>query len=119
MKRSLILGTVMGVATMLWVADAQAQLAQKVPPMEISSEFPYEPRFVEILGSQMHYVEKGEGDPILFLHGQPTSSYLWRNVMPHVEGQGRVIAPDNIGFGKSDQPDDRSLWRLGRWANRR
>jgi len=53
----------------------------------------------------MHYVEKGEGDPILFLHGQPTSSYLWRNVMPHVEGQGRVVAPDNIGFGKSDQPD--------------
>ena len=73
--------------------------------MEISSEFPYEPRFVEILGSKMHYVEKGEGDPVLFLHGQPTSSYLWRNVMPHVEGQGRVIAPDNIGFGKSDQPD--------------
>ncbi len=74
--------------------------AQKIPPMEISSEFPYESRFVEILGSQMHYVEKGEGDPILFLHGQPTSSYLWRNIMPHVEGQGRVIAVDNIGFGK-------------------
>ncbi len=75
--------------------------------MEISSEFPYEPRFVEILGSKMHYVEKGEGDPVLFLHGQPTSSYLWRNVMPHVEGQGRVIAPDNIGKGgRSVSRDD-------------
>jgi len=79
--------------------------AQKIPPPAISSEFPYESRFIEIHGSQMHYVEKGEGDPILFLHGQPTSSYLWRNIMPHVENQGRTIAVDNIGFGKSDQPD--------------
>lgn len=45
---------------------------------------------------------KGE-DPILFLHGQPTSSYLWRNIMPHLEDHGRLIAPDNIGFAKSDQ----------------
>ncbi len=76
----------------------------KVPPLEIPSEFPYEHRFIEILGSKMAYVDEGKGDPILFLHGQPTSSYLWRNVMPHLEGQGRLIAPDNIGFGKSDQP---------------
>ncbi len=80
-------------------------MSQKVPPMEISSDFLYESHFIEVLGSRMHYVDKGDGDPILFLHGQPTSSYLWRNVMPHVESQGRVIAPDNIGFGKSDQPD--------------
>lgn len=77
----------------------------QVPPLEISSEFPYEHQFVEILGSQMAYVDEGEGDPILFLHGQPTSSYLWRNIMPHVKGQGRIIAPDNIGFGISDQPE--------------
>jgi len=77
----------------------------KIPPMKVSAEFPYESKFIEVLGSQMHYVEKGTGDPILFLHGQPTSSYLWRNIMPHLEKQGRVIAPDNIGFGKSDQPD--------------
>ena len=79
--------------------------AQKLPPMEIPADFPYESKFVEVLGSKMHYVDQGEGDPILFLHGQPTSSYLWRNIMPHVKGQARVIAPDNIGFGKSDQPD--------------
>jgi haloalkane dehalogenase len=83
---------------------AASALAQKVPPMEVSSDFPYESRFIEVHGSQIHYVEKGAGDPILFLHGQPTSSYLWRNIMPHVEKQGRVVAPDNIGFGKSDQP---------------
>ncbi|MCZ6819755.1 MAG: haloalkane dehalogenase [Calditrichaeota bacterium] len=53
----------------------------------------------------MHYVDKGEGDPILFIHGNPTSSYLWRNVIPHLETQGRVIAIDLIGMGKSDKPD--------------
>jgi haloalkane dehalogenase len=84
---------------------ALSTFAQKIPPAAISPEFPYESRFIEVLGSQMHYVEKGEGDPVLFLHGQPTSSYLWRNIMPHVERQARTIAVDNIGFGKSDQPD--------------
>jgi len=83
----------------------QQQQQHKVPPMEVSPETPYTHKFVDILGSQMAYVDKGAGDPILFLHGQPTSSYLWRNIMPALEGQGRVIAPDNIGFGKSDQPD--------------
>ena len=53
----------------------------------------------------MHYVDEGEGDPILFLHGNPTSMYLWRNIMPFVEAQGRVLAVDLIGFGKSDKPD--------------
>ena len=53
----------------------------------------------------MHYVEEGEGDPILFVHGNPTSSYLWRNVIPHVAPEGRAIALDLIGFGRSDKPD--------------
>jgi haloalkane dehalogenase len=60
---------------------------------------------VDVLGSKMHYVEEGVGDPILFLHGQPTSSYLWRNVIPHLSPLGRCVAPDLIGFGKSDKPD--------------
>ena len=72
---------------------------------EISAAFPFESRFVEVLGSKMHYVEEGAGDPILFLHGQPTSSYLWRNVIPHLTTQGRCVAPDLIGFGMSDKPD--------------
>ena len=71
----------------------------------ISADFPYAPQYVEVHGSQIHYVEEGSGDPILFLHGNPTSSYLWRNIMPHLQGHGRCIAMDLIGMGKSDKPD--------------
>ena len=73
--------------------------------MSPSPEFPYESKFVEVLGSQMHYVESGEGDPVLYLHGNPTSSYLWRNVIPHTAKHNRSIAVDLIGMGKSDKPD--------------
>ncbi|MEO1173675.1 MAG: haloalkane dehalogenase [Myxococcota bacterium] len=59
-----------------------------------------------INGKSMAYVEEGEGDPILFQHGNPTSSYLWRNVMPHLRGKGRLIAADLIGMGDSDKLDD-------------
>ena len=72
---------------------------------EISAAFPFESKFIEVNGSRMHYVEEGSGDPVLFLHGNPTSSYLWRNVIPHVSPQARCIAPDLIGMGKSDKPD--------------
>ncbi|HME57718.1 MAG TPA: alpha/beta fold hydrolase, partial [Terracidiphilus sp.] len=51
----------------------------------------------------MAYVEVGEGDPIVLLHGNPTSSYLWRNVLPHLQPLGRCIAPDLIGMGDSDK----------------
>jgi haloalkane dehalogenase len=60
---------------------------------------------LQIKGSAIHYIEEGEGDPILFLHGAPTSNYLWRNVIPHLSGQGRCIAPDLIGMGKSGKPN--------------
>jgi haloalkane dehalogenase len=60
-------------------------------------------KFVEVKGMRMAYVETGSGDPIVFLHGNPTSSYLWRNIMPHLEGQGRCLAPDLIGMGDSDK----------------
>jgi len=66
----------------------------------------YEKKRAEILGAQMAYIEEGSGDPIVFLHGNPTSSYLWRNVMPHLEGQGRLVAPDLIGMGDSDKLPD-------------
>src|SRR5436309_5576228 len=56
-------------------------------------------------GARMAYVDEGSGDPIVFLHGNPTSSYLWRNVIPHVRSVGRCIAPDLIGMGRSDKPD--------------
>ena len=61
---------------------------------------------VEVLGKTMAYVEMGEGDPIVFQHGNPTSSYLWRNIMPHVQDLGRCIALDLIGMGDSDKLDD-------------
>lgn len=63
-------------------------------------------QFVEVRGKRMAYVEAGEGDPIVFQHGNPTSSYLWRNVMPHLADQGRCIAVDLIGMGDSDKLDD-------------
>jgi haloalkane dehalogenase len=72
---------------------------------EISAAFPFESKFVEVQGSRMHYVEEGSGDPVVFLHGNPTSSYLWRNVIPHLSPLARCIAPDLIGMGKSDKPD--------------
>jgi haloalkane dehalogenase len=62
-----------------------------------------EKRSIEVLGQQMAYVEMGTGDPIVFLHGNPTSSYLWRNIMPHVKDLGRCIALDLIGMGDSDK----------------
>jgi haloalkane dehalogenase len=68
---------------------------------EISATDPYERKRVAVLDSEMAYVETGSGDPIVFLHGNPTSSYLWRNVIPHCEGLGRCLAPDLIGMGDS------------------
>ena len=68
-------------------------------------DFPYESRYVNAEGAQMHYVEAGKGDPILFIHGNPSWSYIWRNIIPHVEKHGRAIAVDLIGFGKSEKPD--------------
>jgi haloalkane dehalogenase len=61
---------------------------------------------VNVLGRSMAYTESGSGDTILFLHGNPTSSFLWRNVIPHLESQGRCIAPDLIGMGDSDKLPD-------------
>ena len=60
---------------------------------------------VEITGSKMHYLAAGQGDPILLLHGIPTSSYVWRNIIPYLAPLGRCIAPDLIGFGYSDKPE--------------
>ena len=72
---------------------------------EISAAFPFESKYIEVEGSKIHYVDEGTGDPILFLHGNPTSSYLWRNIIPYAAKVGRAIAPDLIGMGKSDKPD--------------
>ena len=67
----------------------------------ISAVDPYERKRVAVLDSEMAYIDIGQGDPIVFLHGNPTSSYLWRNIMPHLEGFGSCLAPDLIGMGQS------------------
>ena len=71
-----------------------------------SSEFKYIKKYLEVYGKRMAFVNEGEGDPTVFLHGNPTSSYLWRNIMPYAEGSGRVIAPDLIGMGDSEKLDN-------------
>src|SRR5579862_3678469 len=72
----------------------------------ISAAFQYQKQRRRVLGSEMAYVDVGQGDPIVLLHGNPTSSYLWRNVLPHLQPLGRCIAPDLIGMGDSDKLPD-------------
>ena len=72
----------------------------------ISDKDPYVRKKARINGYHMSYVDEGTGDPILFLHGNPTSSYLWRNIIPHLTGLGRCVAPDLIGMGDSDKLAD-------------
>jgi haloalkane dehalogenase len=72
----------------------------------ISTVLPYKKRRAQVLDREMAYIEAGQGDPIVFLHGNPTSSYLWRNIIPHLERLGRCIAPDLIGMGDSEKLPD-------------
>ncbi len=67
-------------------------------------DFPYEPRYVEVEGLRIAYVEAGAGDPILCLHGEPTWGYLYRRMIPTLAERGHVIVPDLVGFGRSDKP---------------
>ena len=69
----------------------------------ISASMPYQKQYQDVKGKKIAYVEAGGGDPIVLLHGNPTSSYLWRNVIPELESKGRVIAPDLIGQGDSEK----------------
>lgn len=68
---------------------------------EISAVDPYDRESIAVLDTKMAYIDVGAGDPIIFLHGNPTSSYLWRNIIPHVEKLGRCLAPDLVGMGQS------------------
>ena len=71
----------------------------------ISETFPFQSKFIDILDSKLHFVDEGNGNIFLFLHGNPTSSYLWRNIIPFVSKNNRAIAVDLIGMGKSGKPD--------------
>jgi haloalkane dehalogenase len=72
----------------------------------VSPEDPFSRKRLRVGDAELAYVDEGSGDPIVFLHGNPTSSYLWRNVIPHVQHLGRCIAPDLIGMGESDKLPD-------------
>jgi len=77
----------------------------KLPPVKIPTAFAYQSRYIKVNDSRMHYVDEGKGDPVIFIHGNPTSSYLWRNIIPYVTEQHRAIAIDLIGMGQSAKPD--------------
>ncbi|MQA35764.1 haloalkane dehalogenase [Modestobacter roseus] len=72
----------------------------------VPADDPFPRSRVRVHDHEMAYVDVGQGDPIVFLHGNPTSSYLWRNVIPHVQHLGRCLAPDLIGMGESDKLAD-------------
>jgi cis-3-alkyl-4-acyloxetan-2-one decarboxylase len=74
--------------------------------------FPYQPHFIDAAGFAMHYVDQGprDGDVVLCLHGEPTWGYLFRHLIAALRTTHRVIAPDHMGFGKSDTPQNRTYW---------
>jgi haloalkane dehalogenase len=76
-------------------------------------------RFCEVHGKKMAYVDVGDGQPVVFLHGNPTSSYIWRNVIPHVAPYARCIAPDLIGMGDSEKLEEGGANRYGFVEHRR
>jgi len=77
--------------------------------------FAFEPRYVEVDGLRLAYIDEGEGPPVVFFHGEPTWSFLWREVIPPVRDAGRrCIAPDYAGFGRSDKPTDLSWYTYDR-----
>jgi len=109
MKLSLFTKSIIVMLTTCFLLSA---CNKNIPPkiertgVEVRADFPYESKFVEVNGAKMHFVDTGgKGTPLLMIHGQPTWSYLWRNVIPELEDNHRVIAVDLIGFGKSDKPN--------------
>lgn len=70
------------------------------------TDFPFEPHYVEIGGARVHYIDEGQGETILCLHGEPTWSYLYRKMIPILTSRHRVVAMDFIGFGRSDKFSD-------------
>src|SRR5689334_12650311 len=91
------------------VVRTPAEATQGLP------DFPFESSNHEVDGLRLAYLDEGEGDPVVFFHGEPTWSYLWRKVIPPVRDAGhRCIAPDYAGFGRSDKPTDVSWYTYDR-----
>jgi haloalkane dehalogenase len=76
--------------------------------------FDFQPNYLDQDGLRMHYLDEGEGDPVLLLHGEPTWSYLYRKMIPPLAAVARCIAPDYFGFGRSDKPTERAWYSYDR-----
>ena len=92
-------------ATVVAMPIAPSAQENRLPAPVVSEELHLTPQSVEVLGTTMSYLEDGTGDPVLFIHGNPSSSYLWRNVMPYVSDTHHAIAVDLIGMGASGKPE--------------
>ncbi|MXX43110.1 MAG: haloalkane dehalogenase [Acidimicrobiales bacterium] len=90
---------------MMWRRSGASPQPRGAPMATLSAE-PLSKSYATVNGKQMAYHDSGSGDPVVFLHGNPTSSYLWRNIVPHVSPHARCIVPDLIGQGDSDKLDD-------------
>ena len=92
-------------ASRRYAADYTVPAMADVPPDTISADFPFESRYAAVDGVRLHYIDEGSGPPVLFLHGSPTWSYIWRNVIPHLSSRFRCVALDLAGMGMSEKPD--------------
>src|SRR6201982_3801981 len=80
-------------------------------------DFPFEPSYREADGIRLAHIDVGDGEPVVFFHGEPTWSFLWRKVIPPVRDAGfRFVAPDLVGFGRSDKPADLDFYSYDRHA---
>src|SRR5215471_9572946 len=77
--------------------------------------YDFEPHYADFDGLRMHYLDEGDGDPVLLLHGEPTWAFLYRKVIPELAGH-RCVAPDYFGFGRSDKPTDAGFYTYDRHA---
>lgn len=105
----------LGLASPIHAADTDWKAAKPMNVLRTPDErfvnlpdFPYKPHYVEVNGLRMHYLDEGKGEVILCLHGEPSWCYLYRKMIPTLSAKYRVIAPDLIGFGRSDKPAAKS-----------
>jgi haloalkane dehalogenase len=93
-------------------SGALARAKDTIHRLDIASDFPFTPNFFDSPMGAMHFVDEGRGDPVLMLHGNPTWSFIYRKFIPEIAKTHRVVAPDHIGFGLSDKPEDEAAYSL-------
>lgn len=101
------------IAVAMAIIGPTALQAQEIYPgkaykveKDISAAFPFESKYIDLGSEKIHYVESGKGDPVVMLHGLPANLYVWRNIIPNIDDDKKVIALDFLGFGKSSFPAD-------------